>query len=62
MEWVRAREARSLMAVMASVIPRRQERTHLPILYPRWRVRPKEQLVRFNSWIDPICEIPTMSI
>jgi hypothetical protein len=62
MEWVRAREARPLMVIMALAAPGRQERPHLPIPYPRWGVRPEEQLVRFNSRIDPFHEIPATSI
>jgi hypothetical protein len=62
MEWVRARETRPPMAIMALAAPGRQQRPHLPIPYPRWGVRPEEQLVRFNSRIDPFHEIPAMPV
>jgi hypothetical protein len=33
-----------------------------PILYPRWGVRPEEQMVRFRSRIDPFRAIPPAPI
>jgi hypothetical protein len=61
--WVRERASRPPMAVMALGVPGgRDPPQQLPIPYPRWGVRPEEQLVRFNSRIDPLRSIPPAQV
>jgi hypothetical protein len=62
LDWVRNRETRPPMAVMALAVPGATLRPSLPIPYPRWGVRPEEQSMRLNSWIDPFREIPATPV
>jgi hypothetical protein len=56
MEWLAERERPPTRVVMALGAPRPQMLP--PVPYPRWGVRPEEQLVRFNHRIDPMQRIP----
>jgi hypothetical protein len=48
---------------MALGVPGRERAPVLPPTpYPRWGVRPEEQLVRFNHQIDPMQRIPPAPI
>jgi hypothetical protein len=61
--WVRERATRPPMVVMAlGASGGRDPPQHLPIPYPRWGVRPEEQLVWFNPRIDPLRSIPPAQI
>jgi hypothetical protein len=61
--WVWERATRPPMAVMALGVPGgRDPPQQLPIPYPRWGVRPEEQLVRFNPRINPLRSIPPAQI
>jgi hypothetical protein len=56
MEWLAERERPPDRVVMALGAPRPQMLP--PVPYPRWGVRPEDQLVRFNHRIDPMQRIP----
>jgi hypothetical protein len=56
MEWLAERERAPARVVMALGAPRAQMLP--PVPYPRWGIRPEEQLVRFNHRIDPMQRIP----
>jgi hypothetical protein len=57
--WLAERERRPARVIMALGVPRRERGPVLPPTpYPRWGVRPEEQLVRFNHRIDPMQRIP----
>jgi hypothetical protein len=56
MEWLAEREQPPTRVVMALGAPWPQVLP--PIPYPRWGVRPEEQLVRFNHRIDLMQRIP----
>jgi hypothetical protein len=62
LDWVRNRETGLPMVVMALAVPGATLRPSLPIPYPRWGVRPEEQSMRLNSWIDPFREIPATPV
>jgi hypothetical protein len=52
MEWLAERERPPTRVVM--VLGALRPQMLPPIPYPRWGVRPEEQLVRFNHRIDPM--------
>jgi hypothetical protein len=53
--WLAERERRPVRVIMALGVPGRERAPVLPLTpYPRWGVRPEEQLVRFNHRIDPM--------
>jgi hypothetical protein len=56
MEWLAERERPPARVVMALGAPRPQVLP--PVPYPRWGIRPEDQLVRFNHRIDPMQRIP----
>jgi hypothetical protein len=62
MDWVCNRETRPPMVFMALAVPGATLRPSLLIPYPRWGVRPEEQSMRLNSWIDPFHEIPATPV
>jgi hypothetical protein len=61
--WLAERERRPVRVIMALGVPGRELALVLPPTpYPRWGVRPEEQLVRFNHRIDPMQRIPPAPI
>jgi hypothetical protein len=63
MAWLAERERRPVRVIMALGVPGRDRAPVLPPTpYPRWGVRPEEQLVRFNHRIDPVQRIPPAPI
>jgi hypothetical protein len=63
MAWLAVRERRPSRVIMALGVPGRERAPVFPPTpYPRWGVRPEEQLVRFNHRIDPMQRIPPAPI
>jgi hypothetical protein len=63
MAWLAVRERRPSRVIMALGVPGRERAPVFPPTpYPRWGVRPEEQLVRFNHRIDPMQRIPLAPI
>jgi hypothetical protein len=61
--WLAERERRPVRVIMELGVPGRERAPVLPPMpYPRWGVRPEEQLVRFNHRIDPMQRIPPAPI
>jgi hypothetical protein len=56
--WLAERERRLVRVIMVLGVPGKERAPVLPPTpYPRWGVRPEEQLVRFNHRINPMQRI-----